>query len=390
MPQLRSATLLLLLQSHLVESFSTPAFTRRAPSPTRLYSDNDRPEDFLFDNDVPLTRDEVEGLTVPQLKQQLRLRGLQVSGIKSDLMDRLLGGGGSAPVEVTPEVPPEDNPTFGSSVAADILGDEADDLMLEQNIVTPDDDEEVLEPEVMPVGTKSKARKFAESRGKELIDVTAYVDEEDAGQSTKSSAKIPEEEDEEEEEEAASTSDPEVWGQQAKIIHDYEGRSVVVDNLSRCTIEFKGSNQTMCQAYVVASRDALKAFLAGGSSSRNETAEARLLEIQMKREEAIKGPGSREQADSDVLDQDDDEGYYKDVLHREWSDWGEYTATGAQLSAEEVQGVLLLSDVYGPFTNDTRALAEKIAFECQPVVVMAPDLFRGNPWKEVGDRKSVV
>ena len=29
-------------------------------------------------------------------------------------------------------------------------------------------------------------------------------------------------------------------------------------------------------------------------------------------------------------------------------------------------------------------LAEKIAFECQPVVVFAPDLFRGNPWKEVG------
>jgi dienelactone hydrolase len=83
------------------------------------------------------------------------------------------------------------------------------------------------------------------------------------------------------------------------------------------------------------------------------------------------------------LDQDDDEGYFKDILHREFSDWGVYTATGAQLSAGEVQGVLLLSDVYGPFTDDTRALAEKIAFECQPVVVMAPDLFRGNPWKEV-------
>lgn len=43
---------------------------------------------------------------------------------------------------------------------------------------------------------------------------------------------------------------------------------------------------------------------------------------------------------------------------------------------------MLLSDVYGPFSADTQALAEKIAFECQPVVVMVPDLFRGHPWKE--------
>ncbi|GFH61614.1 hypothetical protein CTEN210_18089 [Chaetoceros tenuissimus] len=56
--------------------------------------------------------------------------------------------------------------------------------------------------------------------------------------------------------------------------------------------------------------------------------------------------------------------------------------TGAQLSAQEVKGLLLLSDVYGPFSDDMQALADKIAFECQPVVVFAPDLFRGDPWKE--------
>ena len=50
--------------------------------------------------------------------------------------------------------------------------------------------------------------------------------------------------------------------------------------------------------------------------------------------------------------------------------------TGAQLSQSEVQGVLLLSDVYGAFAEDTQALAHKIAFESQPVVVMVPDLFR--------------
>merc|ERR1719254_186564 len=68
------------------------------------------------------------------------------------------------------------------------------------------------------------------------------------------------------------------------------------------------------------------------------------------------------------------------VVERDFGDWGVYTPTGAQLSSSEVQGVLLLSDVYGPFTDNTQALADKIALECQPVVVLAPDLFRGKPW----------
>ena len=45
------------------------------------------------------------------------------------------------------------------------------------------------------------------------------------------------------------------------------------------------------------------------------------------------------------------------------------------------KGVLLLTDVYGAMSDDTTALAEKIAFECQPIVVMIPDLFRGNPFQ---------
>jgi hypothetical protein len=68
--------------------------------------------------------------------------------------------------------------------------------------------------------------------------------------------------------------------------------------------------------------------------------------------------------------------YFLLFFSRDYSDWGKYTVTGAQLSASEVQGVLLLSDVYGAFSDDMLALAEKIAFECQPVVVMVPDLFR--------------
>ena len=57
--------------------------------------------------------------------------------------------------------------------------------------------------------------------------------------------------------------------------------------------------------------------------------------------------------------------------------------TGALVSASEVTGVLLLSDVRGPFIDNNRALANKIAFECHPFVVMCPDLFRGTPWVPV-------
>merc|ERR1712238_552658 len=111
---------------------------------------------------------------------------------------------------------------------------------------------------------------------------------------------------------------------------------------------------------------------------------SRLQEIQAKREQSDKRP-VRLGDDDELLDEGDETGIYKDALHREFSDWGEYTVTGAQLSADEVQGVLILSDVYGPFTDATKALAEKIAFKCQPVVCMVPDLFRDKPWKEEVD-----
>jgi dienelactone hydrolase len=203
------------------------------------------------------------------------------------------------------------------------------------------------------------------------------LDEEDQGKSVKSSVVNYNGE------ENPPLSNPEVWGVDAKIIDDYEGRSPVVDGLSRTVVEFRGSNQTMVQAFVVASRDAMKPFLQGG---RNRTIangvdpEATIREIQLKREMAEKRPV---RLDDEVGDKGgDDPGFYKDALHRDYSDWGKYSITGAQISAQEVQGVLILSDVYGPFTEATKTLAEKIAFECQPVVCMVPDLFRYQPWKE--------
>lgn len=223
---------------------------------------------------------------------------------------------------------------------------------------------------------KSKACQFVEERGKELIDVTAYLDKDDQDKHFKSLKK----EEEENVEEASSST--EVWGTEAKIVDDYEGRLVVVDNLARTIVEYRGSNQTKVKAYVVSSRDALKNFLEGGDRGQNQTStpEDRLREIQTKREMAARVPVRFE--DDAGLDEGDETGLYKNVIERDVSDWGKFTQTGAQLSASEVQGVLLLSDVYGAFSEDTRALAEKIAFECQPVVVMAPDLFRDKPWDE--------
>ena len=64
-----------------------------------------------------------------------------------------------------------------------------------------------------------------------------------------------------------------------------------------------------------------------------------------------------------------------------------YTQTVAQLSANEVQGILVLSDVRGIRHADTVVLCKKIAFECQPCAVLAPNLFRGEPWNDNDNNK---
>jgi hypothetical protein len=289
----------------------------------------------MFD-DQPFARQDLENLTVNQLRQQLRLRGKKVGGKKNELIDRLV-----------------------------------DVRVIEPEIVAPESNAD-----------KSKAREFAESRGKELIDVTEYLDEKDEGKDTKSKKNEADDSDDNYiQESEKSDSSPETWGGEAKIVDDYEGRSVVVDGLSRTVVEFKGSNQKLVSAYVVASRDSLKEFLAGGdrgnSASDLETA---TKNIQVAREKASKVPMKLEDVQGE--DVDDDEGYYKNILDRDYGDWGKYSMTGVQLSSQEVKGMLLLSDVNGPFSEDIQVLADKIAFECQPVVVFAPDLFRGNPWKE--------
>jgi dienelactone hydrolase len=360
-------------------SFGGGVAPTTTPLPAAVHDDDDDGYDY---DEPPPRESELRGLTVPQLKQQLRLRGLKVSGTKQELADRLLlhvgGGGGGGPRAVASV--DDGTPSTGASetTPSSVLPDVS---ILNEGVAKKMKDR------------RSKARKQAQERGggKEYIDVTAYLDDDDRGKDFKSS--LPREISQGgndgdgdaggDDDGNKSAGNPEVWGTDAKIVTDYEGRSPVVDGLSRTVVEFKGSNRTTVQAFVVASRDAMKPFLEGGRNRTITNAadpDSRLREIQLKRETAERQPVRFE--DDEGLDEGDEVGNYKDILHRDYSDWGKYSVTGAQLSAQEVQGVLMLTDVYGPFTEETKALAEKIAFECQPVVCMVPDLFRGRPWKE--------
>ncbi len=334
-------------QHHAYNALSNRA-TYSSLTSMKLAEDDDDDEVYtpnLFaDDDLQFSEDDLSKLTVSQLRQQLRLRGMKVGGNKSELISRLLEGTGAQPKTK----------------------------------------QEVIEPEILSSKSdkaqQSKARQFAESRGKELIDVTEYLEEGDKGKDTKSSSSS---EDEEEDEDIKSKeeSSPETWGNEARIVDDYEGRAVVVDGLSRTEVEFKGSDKKKVKAYVVASRDSLKTFLAGGDRGNNSTElEQAVKNIQMTRERQSKVPMRLE--DEQGQDVDDEEGHYTNVLDRDYGDWGKYSMTGVQMSAQEVKGIILLSDVYGPFSDDIQMLADKIAFECQPVVVFAPDMFRGKPWKE--------
>ena len=324
------------------------------------------------------TREELQQLTVAQLKQQLRLRGWRVSGRrKAELVDRLHAG---------------------LMVGADVVGAggvRTSNISEDENGALDDDDDnnnneetEFLSAEQAAARVR-QARELAAKNGQELIDVTAYLDEEDRGKPVKTAgaaaaaATAKSEEEDVSQEEAATT---EIWGAEARLglsDDDDDDHRPIVDSLSRTVMEFKGSNQTYVPARVIATRDALRPYLEGRATAAtaNRTSrspEDELRDIQMRREREAARPIRQE--DVVGLDEGDETGIFANVLNREVSDWGKYTATGAQLSAQEVQGVLLLTDVYGAFSEDTTALAEKIAFECQPVVVMIPDLFRGQPW----------
>lgn len=329
------------------------------------------------DEEDYFTMKDMNYLTVPQLKQQLRLRGQKVSGNKSELMQRLFQATNRRDSTTATTTSTTTSATTSTTTNSNNISNSSNSnsAEAEDTTTTTTTATAILDVEF------TKAVKFANERGKELINVTEYLDPKDRNKATRTL-----QDDTNNEVDMTSTNDgTETWGTEARIVEDYEGRSVVVDSLSRTIVEFKGSNQTYVSAFVVASRDALQGFLAGRARNTS-TVEARLMEIQTKRELASRIPLRLEQEEG--LDEGDEKGIYTNVMDRDYSDWGKYTQTGAQLSAQEVQGVLLLSDVYGAFDNDTQVLAEKIAFECQPIVVMVPDLFRGDPWEETSTGKN--
>jgi dienelactone hydrolase len=324
-------------------------------------------QEVYFDADADsIIMEVLENLNVSQLKQQLRLRGIKVSGKKAELQQRLRNA----------LLPNNNNDSNNDQQRFDATENDTP----KTTTTTP----------VAGVVNNTTTRSFD--------DVSEYLDEQDRGKTIKTVNLFQDAEllDDDDDDTVARESSPstEVWGTDARVMLSSETtdqQRIIVDALSKTTIEYRGSNHTYVSATIIASRDALKPFLRGGNhrqySNNNNTvvvdiAQAtaqRLREIQLQREAQWKRPKSEE--DDYGLDVDDEDGIYANALHRDVSDWGMYTATGAQLSAQEVAGIVLLPDGYNddrPFdaSDDIIALAETIAFECQPVIVMVPDIFR--------------
>jgi len=418
----------------------------------------------LFDDeDITNTlqsKEELQLMTVNQLKQQLRLRGKKITGNKVDLINRLLD---NSVVDATIIV----DSSSGNGGGNDRMTNgytkyEKSYATLKRNSLLDLNDDEEEESSDTPTSTtkqkKKKKKKVeskrvaeAKSRGGDIVDVTDYINPDEVGKSFKSSdapsspsatrtssqdidyeevndefsidvdiinatssksssssTKSTTTKDDETSRTTSSSeaSNPEVWGEDARIVKDYEGKAIVVDGLSRTIIEYKGCNDILVQAYVVGSRMAMSNFLKGGTGQSEQTdddegekgdsketnkyksMEEEVYAIQSKRELESKRGLTQTMLDNDDFEtgqEDPTDEQSKDLystVERDYGDWGVYTPTGAQLSSTEVQGVLLLSDVYGAFTDNTQTLADKIAFECQPVVVIVPDMFRGDPWSE--------
>jgi len=278
-----------------------------------------------------------ESLTVPELKRQLRLRGLKVSGRKSDLVNRLNSATSSKHVKSSSEAS-----VSNEIINADIIGKSDNKSISKDN------------------KPKSKEQIYVEETlGKELIDVTEYMEENNGeSQDTKPS--------EEEEEETV-----EVWGSDAVIVNDLDGVSPVVDNISRSVIEYKSANGDKVKAFVAASREALKGFLKGGGASKVEPTELlkkEVSDINKKRKvERIEWQG-------EVF-----------TVLAEGEKLTDVSIIGASISSQQVHGIIFLSDVRGHNHVDTRAICNKIAFESQPCIVLCPDLFHDEPWDEDDD-----
>lgn len=97
------------------------------------------------------------------------------------------------------------------------------------------------------------------------MDVADFVEAEEVGKEFRSSDRRGEvndgkpfidadvEDDDEESGEETPSSSPEVWGEDAWIAVDYEGRSAAVDGPPRTVVEYKGCDDNVVRAYAVGS-----------------------------------------------------------------------------------------------------------------------------------------
>jgi dienelactone hydrolase len=325
------------------EEDSSP-LSAASPS-TDLPDSEDNYDEDSFD-EPSITVDQAQSMTMPALKQQLRLRGLKVSGKKQDLIDRLLLAKGSSSSS-TSSTRPIDSISSPQSQSSTTASKSPRDKVIDEQL------------------------------GKKVVDVSDYIDVKAEGD-----GRDFDDQPSNEEEEGA-----EVWGSSAKVVMDnVASENPVVDNISRTVIEFKGFQNKKVQAYVSASRDALQSYLSGGRKNAESirlSPAQQVAQQQQRREKAERqtmGSGSTGGEVQGTEDSDYKDGFYH---VEDYSDVGLFTLTGAKKSAQEIEGILLLSDVKGFANDDTRALCDKIAFECQPCVVFCPDVFELHPWTEV-------
>lgn len=281
---------------------------------TEFFNRND-PFDTLF------SEADLSSLTVVQLKQQLRLRGLKLNGNKQELIQRIIS--------------------------------------FQKNCVDASNNLDSSTTTGTHTKEMSKTEIFAQQFGKEIVDVSEYIE-------------VPEDT---KEEDNAEEEGAEVWGAQAKLVNGLE--NPVVDNLLRTVIEFVGYDDEKVQAYICASRESLKSYIEGGSRGKSKlTPKEQVLERQRRREKAENNINALKWEGEDDPDHS---GFY---YINDYSDVGVFTVTGAKVSASEVEGILLLC-TEGFMKDDTVALCEKIAFECQPCVVMVPDIFQTDQEEKI-------
>jgi dienelactone hydrolase len=298
-------------------------------------------------------RESLSSLPLKELRRQCRLRGVNVSGNKEELSQRLELATSSFPPTETDQSAATDEGrsavemkkggAFGvvdsSPSSGERRNSDGNVMRKAKNLLRDIDDDADSDDNVVDArnrfesggrSRRTNRKEYVEGLQKKLDEVqeeitaakSAGTETKDGSekQSNDSSAAAAEEEIDEED-------NFESWNE------DGTGGGKLVDSLDRSTIEFtieqENGREIELSAFTVATKNSLQRYLAGGAKAALP---------------------KQEKSSTTLTDTDD-----------------------------EVKGILFLSDAFGYGDDETRELAAKIAYECQPCVVMVPDLFRGKP-----------